>query len=106
MEEKRPAYDGFDWNRGNSNKSLHKHGISARAIEEFFARDPRVIPDVRHSAVEDRFLAMGRGPALRWMLVAFTFRVHGDRRLLRPISARYMHAKEIQSHAQTDQGRP
>jgi uncharacterized protein len=32
------------------------------------------------------------------MFVAFTIRMRGTERLIRPISARYMHAKEIRAY--------
>lgn len=51
----------------------------------------RVAPDPAHSLSERRFIAIGRCPAGRPVFVAFCFR--GER--VRPISARYMHAREI-----------
>ena len=44
---------------------------------------------------ERRFLAIGFGAAGRHVLVVFTIRVVGEDRLIRPISARYMHRKEV-----------
>ena len=57
--------------------------------------DPGVAPDPDHSIQEDRFIAVGWNAAGRPLFVAFTFRVAGDQRLIRPVSARYMHKKEI-----------
>jgi hypothetical protein len=47
------------------------------------------------SRVEDRMLAIGTTQAGRWVLVAFTLRRRGGKMLIRPISARYMHKKEV-----------
>ena len=60
--------------------------------------NPRVAPDLRHSAAEDRFIAVGRNAQGRALLVAFTFRTRDGERLIRPVSARYMHRKEVASY--------
>jgi hypothetical protein len=87
---------GFDWDEGNRVK-CQKHGLSVAQIEAFFARGPRVAPDHKHSADEDRFIAVGR-IAGRPVFVAFTVRVKDKRRFIRPISARFMHAKEVAAY--------
>jgi uncharacterized DUF497 family protein len=88
------AVSGFDWDPGNRRKCA-KHGVSAVEIEWVFRSGPLVAPDLKHSGAEDRFIAIGRNSKGRPLFVAFTFRTVDDRRLIRPISARYMHAKEI-----------
>jgi uncharacterized DUF497 family protein len=57
-----------------------------------------VAPDPRHSAAEDRFIAVGRNAQGRALFVAFTFRTRDGERLIRPVSARYMHRKEVASY--------
>ena len=47
-----------------------------------------------------RFLAIGDGGGSRPTLVAFTLRERDGARLIRPISARHMHRKEIEHYAQ------
>jgi uncharacterized DUF497 family protein len=92
---------GFDWDEGNSGK-CQKHGLSLEAIEAVFRGPFRLAPDLAHSQVETRFLAIGKGDGNRLVLVAFTLRrgEAGDR--IRPISARYMHEKERRAYeAQT-----
>ena len=81
---------GFDWDAGNWPK-CGKHGVSRREIERLFLETGvGVAPDPGHStSTESRHIAVGRVDG-RAMFVAFTLR--GDR--IRPISARYMHAKE------------
>ena len=55
----------------------------------------RVFPDSAHSASEARYLGIGRLASGRYVLVAFTYREIEKRRFIRPISARFMHTKEI-----------
>jgi uncharacterized DUF497 family protein len=92
--------DGFDWNSSNTFKNETKHGISRELIESFFEGRIWVAPDVKHSHSEDRFLAIGSDPNGRPMIVAFTFRTKGGLKLIRAISARYMHAKEAKKYEQ------
>ena len=93
--------DGFDWDSGNLLKNESKHGLSHDVIEEFFSAKIWVSPDPKHSEAEDRFLAIGESPAGKPMIVAFTIRVKSGRKLIRPISARYIHAKEAKKYEQT-----
>jgi uncharacterized DUF497 family protein len=86
--------DGFDWDAGNRVKCT-KHGVPISTIESLFEREVHVQPDLRHSTTETRFLAIGRDARGRHVFVAFTFRARGGLRLIRPISARWMHAKEV-----------
>jgi uncharacterized DUF497 family protein len=67
-------------------------------IEALFAHSPRVAPDPEHSVEEDRLIAMGRTSTGRPVFVAFTIRTKNKRRLIRPVTARYMHAKEIAAY--------
>ena len=88
---------GFDWDGGNREKCL-KHGVSVADIEFVLTNDPRVAPDPAHSDEEERFIGIGRTAEDKAIFVAFTFRLKGGERLIRPISARYMHKKEIQAY--------
>src|SRR4051812_8246344 len=90
-------FSGFDWDDGNREK-CQKHGVSIDEIESLFLRQPRIAPDVKHSGAEDRFIAVGRTIERRPLFVAFTFRISAMGALIRPISARYMHGKEIESY--------
>lgn len=89
--------DGFDWDTGNRAKCA-KHGVSTQEIETLFRAGPLVAPDSRHSDEEARFIAVGRNRDGRPMFVAFTVRTFGPVRLVRPVSARYMHEKEIRAY--------
>jgi uncharacterized DUF497 family protein len=89
--------DGFDWDRGNAEKNLHKHGITCEQIEEIFHNSPWVAPDIKHSSTEERFLAIGQ-ISNRYAFVSFAIRLNGNKTLIRPISARFMHAKEVKKY--------
>ena len=88
---------GFDWDEGNRGK-CQKHGLSTKQIEALFADAPRIAPDPKHSAAEDRLIAVGRTKAGRPVFVAFTLRTKDKSRLIRPVTARYMHAKEMEAY--------
>ena len=87
-------FAGFDWDKGNREK-CRKHGVSVAEIEAVLRNDPAVAPDPKHSHSEDRFIAIGRNAEGRPLFVAFTFRSRKGRYYIRPVSARYMHKKEI-----------
>ena len=92
------AFEGFDWDNGND-KKCQKHGVSIEAIETFFKQDTILVaPDIKHSDLEKRFLAIGRAMDSRPLFIVFTFRIKEGNKLLRPISARYMHQKEIEKY--------
>lgn len=86
--------DGFDWDSGNWPK-CGKHGVSQEEIERLFLEGhARIAPDFKHTTpTESRHIAAGRVDG-RAMFVAFAFRG----KLIRPISARYMHAKEAKNY--------
>jgi uncharacterized DUF497 family protein len=88
---------GFDWDLGNLNH-CSKHGVTKAEIEELFRSGPAIAPDIRHSDKEDRFLAVGRTAKDRALFVVFLFRMKAGNRLIRPISARYMHPKEVKAY--------
>jgi hypothetical protein len=96
-----PVIDGFDWDDGNREK-CSKHGVTIAEIEVLLSGVPLVAPDVRHSDGEVRLIAVSKNASGRPMFVAFTIRTRQGRRLLRPISARYMHAKEIRTYGKAD----
>ena len=89
---------GFDWDDGNIQK-CRKHGVTAEAIENLFLSGSlRVEPDVANSVTETRFRAIGRTEGGRAIFVVFTLRDRGEGTLIRPIGARYMHKKEIDTY--------
>ena len=87
-------FSGFDWDAGNR-KKCQKHGVSSAEIESLFHRAVKIAPDLQHSQDEERFKAVGVTDAGRHILVVFTLRRRGHEILIRPVSARYMHKKEV-----------
>jgi uncharacterized DUF497 family protein len=86
---------GIEWDDGNFSK-CQKHGVSIEEIEEVL-HNPSVgiEPDIAHSTDEDRLWAIGRTAEGRGVFVVFVRKLRFDGLWLRPISARYMHQKEI-----------
>lgn len=86
--------DGFDWDQGNINKNWKRHGVSDVECEQVFFNQPIIIlPDVKHSVSEERFLLLGRTDTDRLLFVVFSVRA----KLVRVISARDMNRKEKRS---------
>ena len=88
---------GFDWDAGNLAK-CQQHGVSVEEIEALFDAPLLIVPDAAHSKTEARSWAIGKSSAGRMIFIVFTIRLKKGRRLIRPISARYMHAKEVTSY--------
>lgn len=94
------AFSGFAWDKANFSK-CQKHGVSSAEVEHILAHTATiVVPDLKNSRSEPRYIAIGRTAADRYAFVVFTPRQTGTRILLRPISARYMHKKEIKKYEQ------
>jgi hypothetical protein len=83
-------FGGFQWDRGNRAK-CQKHGVTIAEIEYVFQNDPGIASDVEHSQEESRLFAIGKTREGRNVFVVFTIRADE----IRPISARYMHEKEV-----------
>jgi uncharacterized DUF497 family protein len=75
-----------------------KHGVSVAAIEGLFSGPVAILPDPGHSGREIRLKAIGQTVEGRMVFLVFTERWQGRRLLIRPISARYMHAKEVRAY--------
>lgn len=86
---------GFDWDSGNWPK-CGKHGVSREEIEQVFLGSPAVMPDPFHD--EPRMRAIGKTTAGRYVFVVFMCREIDGLTKLRPISARFMHQKEIEHY--------
>jgi uncharacterized protein len=89
----------FDWDEGNRSK-CQKHGVSVKEIESLFL-GPVMVQPARSSA-ESRMQAIGKTPAGRHIFLVFTVREKEGKQYIRPISARYMHAKEIRHYAEKE----
>jgi uncharacterized DUF497 family protein len=94
---------GFDWDSANREK-CQGHGVSTAEIESIFANPIAVLPNPAHSRTEERFKAIGRTGEGRHVFVVFTLRNREGATLIRPISARYMHRKEVEYYEKTIAG--
>ena len=88
---------GFNWDDGNLPK-CQRHGVTIEEIEAAFHGPMHVLPDPAHSTAEARYVGIGRSTSGRHLLIAFTYREIDMLRLIRPISARFMHAKEVRHY--------
>jgi hypothetical protein len=83
---------GFEWDDGNWPK-CGKHGVSREEIEQVLMGRPAVMPDPHPN--EPRMRAIGRTAVGRFVFLIFMLRKPDSKTMIRPISARYMHQKEI-----------
>lgn len=91
---------GFQWDDGNSRKNAQKHGVNQSEAEQVFFNVPLLLlEDIRHSRNEARYHALGITDDARLLHVTFTLR-DGDS-LIRVISARDMHRKEVVIYGQS-----
>lgn len=95
---------GFDWDDGNRDK-CRRHGVTHAEVESLFHHELRVSPDFRHSRSETRFFAVGKTASGRYVFVAFTLRARLGDRYIRPISARFMHSREVRHYEAEVAGR-
>ena len=90
---------GIQWDGGNWPK-CGKHGVSRNEIEQAFnnmkirSRDP--------NSAEDRFRTVYKTAEGRFVYIVFTHRKVDGSTFLRPISARYMHEKEVKQYEQIE----
>jgi uncharacterized DUF497 family protein len=91
------AASRYEWDAGNLAK-CQTHGVTIAEIEHVLDNDPFLVPDYEHSGQEDRSIAVGTNRPGRRVFVVFTIRVREGREVVRPLSARYMHKKEIERY--------
>jgi len=86
---------GFQWDEGNWDKNWYLHQVTNGECEEIFFNLPLIIAgDTQHSQPEQRWYALGRTDAERWLFIAFTIRDD----LIRVISARDMNQREMRKY--------
>jgi uncharacterized DUF497 family protein len=101
MENNFDRFEGFQWDRGNSNKNLIKHNVQNWACEQVFFNNPLVVlEDTGHSHSEKRWAVFGKTDSGRLLTMIFTRRSN----LLRVISARDMHTKERKFYDEKQKG--
>ena len=93
----------FEWDDGNRDK-CQQHGLTPEEIEAFFRQNRiYVAPDLKHSEDEQRLLAAGRSLLNGHpMFVVFTLRGDEEARLIRPVSAPYMHEREARRYGEEE----
>src|SRR5690348_12622514 len=67
----------FEWDQGNSTKSLQKHRVDVESAEQFFRNKDFLVPlgiQVSPAANEPRFGALGMDLLGRYLSVSFTIR--------------------------------
>lgn len=91
-------FGGFDQEAGNWPK-CGKHGVSQSEIEEVFLSPIKESADPCSAGIRKR--AVGITRAGRHVFLVFTIREKDGATLIRPVSARYMHKKEIETCERT-----
>lgn len=82
----------FEWDRWNLRKNYFEHGVTPKETEEVFVDEQSlVLPDIKHSQKEERYIIVGKTMDKRNLFVVFVYR--ND--MIRIISARRMHKKEV-----------
>lgn len=82
--------EGFDWDKGNTEKNWLKHNITTKECEEVFYHDSIIIEDTKHSQKEERYAIYGETNSKKPLLVVFTVR----KNRIRVISARSQSQRE------------
>jgi uncharacterized protein len=91
--------ESFQWDAGNTRKSVDKHGVSQSEAEQIFFNEPLLLlDDASHGQTELRFHALGLTDDGRRLHVTFTVRDQG--RSIRIISARDMSRTERTRYGQ------
>jgi uncharacterized DUF497 family protein len=93
----------FEWDPEKAAANLAKHGVSFEEAATMFA-DANALegPDLRHSAVEARFLRLGRSALGNVVIVAYTLRSARNGETIRIISARRASRKERAAYGTHD----
>jgi uncharacterized protein len=82
-------------------QKCQKHSVTIDEIESVFLGQVMVFPDETHSQNETRYHAVGKTNAGRFVFLVFTLREAEQAIKIRPISARYMHTKEVEYYEKT-----
>jgi len=87
----------FQWDEGNINKNLKKHGVTDSETEETFSNKPLLVSiDKKHSTKDEvRYHALGKTDEGRVLFLTFTVR----KRNVRIVSARPPSRKEKNVYA-------
>jgi uncharacterized DUF497 family protein len=95
---------GLDWDNGNFAK-CQKHGVTPEEIESVLTSGRMIrFPDPNPD--EPRLRGIGKTKTGRYLFIVYTLRPAPDGMLIRPISARYMHQKEVDYYEQQQASPP
>lgn len=86
----------FQWDSGNQEKNIQKHGIQNTQTEEAFFNPNIVIPDEGHGREEARYGLLGKTNGDKTVFVIFTIRNNA----VRVISSRMANKKERKTYGQ------
>lgn len=90
-------FTGFEWDKGNIEKSQQKHKVTVSEAEEIFLDEAlQVIEDINHSQKEERFAALGKTFIGKILFTVFTLRSSK----IRIISARLANKRERSNYEQ------
>jgi uncharacterized protein len=88
----------FEWDQGNTEKNPKKHGVRNEETEEvFFDRKKKIAKDILHSALESRYILLGKTKKDVKLFIVFTVRSS----VIRVISSRRLNAKEAHLYEKT-----
>jgi uncharacterized protein len=90
---------GVEWDHGNWPK-CGKHGVSKDSIEYALRHMKFRIPDP--NPAEARYRTASRAPDGRPVFIVYTHRQRDGKTWLRPVTARYMHGKEVRQYEQIE----
>jgi uncharacterized DUF497 family protein len=94
----KPPILGLEWDDGNFAK-CQKHGVSPEEIEDVLTSGRMMrFPDPNPE--EPRLRGIGITQAGRHIFIVYTLRSTPGGMRIRPISARYMHRKEVDHYEQ------
>jgi hypothetical protein len=83
--------EGFEWDKGNSDKNRIRHHVTQGECEQVFFNEPIVVSsDIKHSQAEGRWYVLGKTDGERLLFIVFTIR----KNKVRVISARDVNKKE------------
>ena len=96
IHERLARCEGFDWDDGNALTLKRRHDVEPGECEQAFVSEPLLVSaDPGHSALEDRWRALGGTVAGRRLYLVFTLRRSV---LIRVLAARDMNRKERRTY--------
>lgn len=92
MEEIIPDPIIFEWDKGNLDKNLKKHGINNEEAEQVFLNEPKLVSEdlVHTTKLEKRYQCLGQTDTNKWLFISFTIK----KVKIRIISTRLQSRKE------------